>query len=108
MGPRNQYYNKLLSHQSVKLNHLLDLDEVGHISLHQEWVNMFGSESNCHENDDFFFFSARFELPTSKSTVIVLQAEENSTELLYLPHPYSHLTEELQAWEYDWIPTATP
>lgn len=55
-----------------------------------------------------FFFSARFELPTSKSTVIVLQAEENSTELLYLPHPYSHLTEELQAWEYDWIPTATP
>ena len=60
MGPRNQYYNKLLSHQSVKLNHLLDLDEVGHISLHQEWANMFGSESNCHENDDFFFFFCPF------------------------------------------------
>ena len=107
MGPRNQYYNKLLSHQSVKLNHLLDLDEVGHISFHQEWANMFGAESNCHENDDLSS-SACFELPTLKSTIIVLQAEENSTELLHLPHPYSHLTEELQAWEDDWIPTATP
>lgn len=86
MGPRNQYYNKLLSHQSVKLNHLLDLDEVGHISFHQEWASMFGSESNCGENDDLFF-SALFELPTLKSIIIVLQAEENSTEFLYLPHP---------------------
>lgn len=69
----------------MKLNHLLDLDEVGHISFHQERANMFGSEPNCHENYDLFF-STLFELPTLKSIIIALQAEEN-TEFLYLPHP---------------------
>lgn len=73
MGPRNPCYNKPLSHQSVKPNRLLDLDEVGHISFHQERATMFGSESKCRENDDLFF-SALFELPTLKSIIIVLQA----------------------------------
>ena len=69
----------------MRLNHLLDLDEVGHISFHQERANMFGTEPNCHENYDLFF-STLSELPTLKSIIIALQAEEN-TEFLYLPHP---------------------
>ena len=69
----------------MRLNHLLDLDEVGHVSFHQERANMFGTEPNCHENYDLFF-STLSELPTLKSIIIALQAEEN-TEFLYLPHP---------------------
>ena len=70
----------------MRLNHLLDLDEVGHISFHQERANMFGTDCQTAMKIMIYFFSTLFELPTLKSIIIALQAEEN-TEFLYLPHP---------------------